>query len=89
MAIAQNIGTMLTAMLPALFALVAPPGSDNIPWLIGGLAFGITCLCALAAFIAPETYRVPMSELGKPGAKPMDKAEYDAARQNSVNAASH
>ena len=56
---------------------------------IGGLAFGITCLCALAAFIAPETYRVPMSELGKPGAKPMDKAEYDAARQNSVNEASH
>ncbi|KAB0545952.1 MHS family MFS transporter [Pseudomonas argentinensis] len=89
MAIAQNIGTMLTAMLPAVFAMVAPPGSDNIPWLIGGLAFGITCLCAIAAFIAPETYRIPMSELGKPGAKPMDKAEYDAARTSSLNDTTH
>ncbi|PZW39482.1 MFS transporter [Pseudomonas sp. URMO17WK12:I2] len=89
MAIAQNIGTMLTAMLPAVFAMLAPPGSDNIPWLIGGLAFGITCLCAIAAFIAPETYRIPMSELGKPGAKPMDKAEYDAARSSSLHDTTH
>ncbi|WP_437882797.1 MFS transporter [Pseudomonas sp. LRF_L74] len=89
MAIAQNVGTMLTAMLPALFAMVAPPGSDNIPLLIGGLAFGITCLCALAAYIAPETYRVPMEDLGKPDAKPLAKAEYDAARLDSVRAASH
>ena len=31
MAIAQNIGTMLTAFLPALFATLAPPGSTNVP----------------------------------------------------------
>ena len=31
MAIAQNVGTMLTALLPALFAAVAPPGSANMP----------------------------------------------------------
>lgn len=89
MAIAQNIGTMLTAMLPAVFALLAPPGSDNVPLLIGGLAFGITCLCAIAAFIAPETYRVPMADLGKPGAKSMDKTEYETARMSSLNASSH
>ncbi|TBU71012.1 MFS transporter [Pseudomonas daroniae] len=89
MAIAQNIGTMLTAMLPAVFALLAPPGSDNVPLLIGGLAFGITCLCAIAAFIAPETYRVPMADLGKPGAKSMDKAEYETARMSSLNTSSH
>ncbi|SDJ00790.1 Major Facilitator Superfamily protein [Pseudomonas flavescens] len=89
MAIAQNIGTMLTAMLPAAFAMLAPPGSDNIPLLIGGLAFGITCLCAIAAFIAPETYRIPMADLGKPGARPMDKAEYEAARKNSLDSNSH
>ena len=31
MAISQNIGTMITAMLPALFAAVAPPGLRQHP----------------------------------------------------------
>lgn len=86
MAIAQNIGTMFTAMLPALFTLVAPPGTDNIWLVVGGLAFGVTCLSALAAYLSPETYRVPMSDLGKPGAVQMDKHAYDTARQDSLKA---
>jgi MFS family permease len=73
MAIAQNVGTMFTAMLPALFAAFAPPGSSNIPVTVGSIAFGITVLAALAAYLAPETYRVPMSELGKPDAKSVAK----------------
>ena len=36
MAISQNIGTAITALLPALFAAVAPPGSSNIPLTVGG-----------------------------------------------------
>ena len=36
MAISQNLGTAPTAMLPALFAAVAPPGSTNIPLTVGG-----------------------------------------------------
>lgn len=86
MAIAQNIGTMLTALLPALFALVAPPGTDNIWIVVGGLAFAVTCLSALAAYLSPETYRVPMSDLGKPDAQQMDKHAYDTARQDSFKA---
>ena len=42
MAISQNVGTTITALLPALFAAVAPPGSTNIPMTIGAIAFGIT-----------------------------------------------
>ncbi len=42
MAISQNVGTAITAMLPALFATVAPPGSTNIPLTVGAIAFGIT-----------------------------------------------
>lgn len=87
MAIAQNVGTMLTAMLPALFAALAPPGSDNIPLVVGGLAFLITCVCALAAYLAPETYRLPMDELGKPDAKPMDKTQYESGRDGSMRTA--
>ncbi|WP_109480311.1 MFS transporter [Paraburkholderia sp. C35] len=80
MAIAQNIGTAITAMLPALFTAVAPPGAANIWLTVGGLAFAITIIAALAAFSARETYRVHMDELGKADAHPVDKTEYDAAR---------
>ena len=78
MAISQNIGTTITAMLPALFATVAPPGSTNIPVTIGAIAFAITC------WSARETYRVPMNDLGNPKAKPMDKATYDALRAEVI-----
>ena len=42
MAISQNVGTTITALLPALFAAVAPPGSTNIPLTIGALTLAIT-----------------------------------------------
>jgi MFS family permease len=64
MAIAQNTGTFITAMLPALFAYVAPPGARNIPLLIGAITFGITVVAALAAWSASETYLVPLAEAG-------------------------
>ena len=74
MAIAQNIGTMLTAMLPALFAIIAPPGSTNVPVIIGATAFGVTVVAALAALSARETYRVHMNDLGETGGTPLPAA---------------
>ena len=87
MAIAQNIGTMLTALLPALFATVAPPGSTNVPMTIGALAFGVTIISAIAAWSARETYRVHLNDLGEPGAPAVEKAEYDRLRRQSLAAA--
>lgn len=84
MAISQNMGTMFTALLPALFAAVAPPGSQHVPATIGALAFGITVICALAAWKARETYRIPMQELGMPDAKPLEKSQYDAQRMQAA-----
>jgi MFS family permease len=84
MAISQNVGTMITALLPALFAAVAPPGSDNIPMTVGAIAFGITCIAALAAYSAKETYRIPMSELGKRDAVPVQKKDYDVQRMSAA-----
>jgi MFS family permease len=80
MAISQNIGTTITALLPALFATVAPPGSANIPVTVGAIAFGITVIAALAAISAKETYRIDVSDLGNPDAVPMAKAEYEKKR---------
>jgi MFS family permease len=87
MAIAQNVGTTITALLPALFATVAPPGSSGIPFKIGMLAFGVTVIAALAAVSARETYRVHLNDLGDASATPVSKAEYDRLRALGAKAA--
>jgi MFS family permease len=84
MAIAQNVGTTITALLPALFAAVAPPGATNIPVTIGAITFGITIIAALAAMTARETYRVHLNDLGQPGAVPVNKPDYDLIRAQSI-----
>jgi MFS family permease len=84
MAISQNIGTAVTALLPALFAAVAPPGSPNIPLIVGMITFGITGIVAVAALSARETYRVHMNDLGKPGAVPVPKPDYDQMREQTL-----
>lgn len=84
MAISQNIGTAATAMLPALFTAVAPPGSSNIWLTVGAIAFGITIIAALAALSARETYRIHMQDLGNPNARPVDQAEYERLRAQAL-----
>jgi MFS family permease len=80
MAIAQNVGTMLTALLPALFAAVAPPGSAHIPPTIGAMTFAVTVIAAIAALSARETFRVALRDLGDPAAAPVDEHEYERLR---------
>jgi MFS family permease len=84
MAIAQNVGTAVTAMLPALFTAVAPPGAANIWLTFGAIAFGVTVIAALAALSARETYRVHLNDLGQPDAQPVDKTEYDRLRAQAL-----
>ena len=87
MAISQNVGTMITALLPALFAAVAPPGSSNIPLTIGALAFAVTLISAIAALSARETYRIHLKDLGDPRAIPVDKRDYDRMRMQAASGA--
>ena len=87
MAISQNVGTMITALLPALFAAVAPPGSSNIPLTIGALAFAVTLISASAALSARETYRIHLKDLGDPRAIPVDKRDYDRMRMQAASGA--
>ncbi len=86
MAISQNVGTAITAMLPALFTAVAPPGSVNIWFTVGAYAFGVTVISAVAAFTARETFRVPMDRLGEPDAQPVSAQEYDQQRAQALAA---
>jgi MFS family permease len=83
-AISQNIGTMITALLPVLYATVAPPGSTDVAIKIGTITFGVTIVSALAAWSARESYRIRLNELGDPNAVPMPKSEYDLMRARSI-----
>jgi len=83
-AISQNIGTMITALLPVLYATVAPPGSTDVPIKIGTITFGVTIVSAIAAWSARESYRIRLNELGDPNAVPMPKSEYDLMRARSI-----
>jgi MFS family permease len=80
MAIGQNLGTMLTALLPAVFAAVAPPGSPHIPSTVGILTLAVTIIAAVAAWSARETYRVRLRDLGRRDAVPIDDGEYRRLR---------
>ena len=83
MAISQNVGTTVTALLPAVFATVAAPGTADVPLRVGGIALGITVIAAAAALSARETYRLHVHDLGHRGATPVSKAEYDQLRARS------
>jgi MFS family permease len=84
MAISQNVGTTITALLPALFAAVAPPGAPNIPLTIGAITFAVTLIAAAAAWSARETYRIHLNDLGNPAAVPVDKEQYDRLREQAI-----
>ncbi len=84
MAISQNVGTAITALLPALFATVAPPGSVGIPFTVGAITFGITVIAAMACLSARETYRLHMNDLGHRDAVPVPKAEYNRLRAQAI-----
>jgi MFS family permease len=84
MAISQNVGTLITALLPALFATVAPPGAVDIPMTIGSITLGVTAIAALAAWSARETHRVRMNELGNPNATLVEKVEYNRLRLQAI-----
>lgn len=86
MAISQNLGTAVTALLPALFATVAPPGSQNVPLVVGAITFAICAVAAAAAWSTRETYRVRMNDLGNPEAAPVDQASYERLRDGSIAA---
>ena len=85
MAISQNLGTAVTAMLPVLFVTVAPPGATNIPMTIGLITMAICVVAAISAWTARETYRVHMKDLGDKNAVPVPKAEYDALRRQTID----
>lgn len=83
MAISQNVGTAISAaVLPPLFAVVAPPGS-NVPLIVGGITLAVTIAASIAAFTAKETYRLHVNDLGT-DVVPPSKEEYERMRSAAI-----
>jgi hypothetical protein len=83
-AVSQNLGTVITALLPTLYAIVAPPGS-NVPLIVGSFTFGCAIIAAIAAFTARETYRVHLNDLGVKGSPEVPRDVYDRIRRTGVD----
>jgi MFS family permease len=108
-AVSQNLGTLITAFLPAIYAVVAPAapgecvakktflpdhvlpsgetcraaasaGETQVIVAVGSICLALAVIAAIAAYFSRETFRIHMDDLGKEGAVPVPKAEYDRIR---------
>jgi MFS family permease len=82
-AVSQNIGTLITAFLPAIYAEVAP-GDSNVPLIVGSITFAIGIIAAIAAWSSRETYRVHLDDLGKKDAPEVPREEYERIRTEAT-----
>ncbi|WP_422934396.1 MFS transporter [Sinomonas sp. P47F7] len=62
-AVSQNLGLLIVAFLPTVFTLIAPPGSANVPLIIGGLTFALAAISAVAAWATRETSTLDLDAL--------------------------
>jgi MFS family permease len=64
-AVSQNVGLAIASLFPTLFTAIAPPGSTNVPLVIGLVTFAIALVAAGAAFFTPETRGTALADLGQ------------------------
>ncbi|WP_431230061.1 MFS transporter [Paenarthrobacter nicotinovorans] len=62
-AVSQNIGLMIASFFPSLFTAIAPPGSANIPMVIGLTTLGICIISAIATLRSSDTKGKTLEEL--------------------------
>jgi MFS family permease len=62
-AVSQNIGLMIASFFPSIFTAIAPPGTANVPLVIGGATFGICLVAALAALLSSDTKGKTLADL--------------------------
>ena len=65
-AVSQNVGLMLASFFPSIFAAIAPPGSTNVPFVIGLTTIGICLVAALATLLSAETKGKSLADLETP-----------------------
>jgi hypothetical protein len=69
-AVSQNLGLMIASFFPSIFTAIAPPGSTNVPMVIGLTTFGICAVAALATLLSPDTKGKSLDDLEARRAEP-------------------
>lgn len=62
-AVSQNVGLMIASFFPSIFTAIAPPGSANVPMVIGLTTFGICLVAAAATLLSPDTRSKSLEDL--------------------------
>ena len=62
-AVSQNLGLMIASFFPSIFTAIAPPGSTNVPVVIGLTTFGICLVAAFAALLSSDTKGKSLEDL--------------------------
>ncbi|KRE56045.1 3-phenylpropionic acid transporter [Arthrobacter sp. Soil736] len=72
-AVSQNVGLMIASFFPSIFTAVAPPGSTNVPVVIGLITLGICLAAALATLLSSDTKGKSLEDLEAPkaGSQPL------------------
>ena len=71
-AFSQNVGLMLASFFPTIFTAIAPPGSHDVPLVIGMTTFAITVVAAVATMLTRETKGTALADLGAPAVQPRE-----------------
>jgi MFS family permease len=74
-AVSQNVGLMIASFFPSIFTAVAPPGSTNVPIVIGLITFGICLIAAVATLLSSDTKGKSLEDLEAPktGSQPLKR----------------
>jgi len=62
-AVSQNIGLMIASFFPSLFTAIAPPGSANIPLVIGMTTLGICLVSVVPTLMSADTKGKSLDDL--------------------------
>jgi MFS family permease len=62
-AVSQNLGLMIASFFPSIFTAIAPPGSANVPLVIGLTTFGICIVAAVATLLSTRTKGKSLQDL--------------------------
>lgn len=77
-AVSQNLGLMIASFFPSIFTAIAPPGSTNVPVVIGLTTFGICLVAALATLLSPDTKGKSLEDLEAHRADPQSPTNLKA-----------
>ena len=64
-AVSKKLGLMIAAFFPSIFVAIAPPGTGNVPLVIGGTALAICVVAVAATVFTRETRGLSLADIDR------------------------